>query len=104
MKTIRCFLMLALVSFAMMSFATNDVDRTNPKTKISIEKAAHNPGLTRAIYQQVDISILDGNRTTLISAPVKYKNTIYIVFGTYTQWSDFFNAEGGHKPSPIVEF
>jgi len=93
MKASRIVLMLALVSFALMSFATNDVNLPRTTIKISIEKAAHNPGLTQAIYQQVDQSILGGDRPAIISVPVKYKNTTYIVFGTYEQWLKFFTTD-----------
>jgi len=95
MKASRVVLMLALVSFALMSFAGNDVNRDLPKVKISIEKAAHNPGLAKAIYQQVDQSILRGDRLALITATVKYKNTVFTVFGTYNQWLTFFTVDRG---------
>jgi len=104
MKATRIFLMFALVSFALMSFATNDVDRSNLKTRISIVKAAHNPGLARAIYQQVDMSILGGDRVGIITTPVKYKNVTYIVFGTYMQWLTFFTSDRVERQSPNVDF
>ena len=93
MKASRVVLMLALVSFALMSFAGNDVNRDLPKVKISIEKATHNPGLAKAIYQQVDQSILGGDRPALITATVKYKNTIFTVYGTHIQWLKFFTVD-----------
>ena len=95
MKATKFFLMIALVSFALMSFAGNDVDRFTPKVKISIEKAAHNPGLAKAIYQQVDQSILENDAPTFISVEVKYNKTLYLVYGTYNQWMDFFTRDMG---------
>jgi hypothetical protein len=93
MKATKFFLMMALVSFALMSFAGEDVNRDLPKAKISIVQAAHNPGLAKAIYQQVDQSILGGDRPALITATVRYKNTIFTVYGTHNQWMRFFTVD-----------
>jgi len=93
MKATKFFLMMALVSFALMSFAGDDINRELPKAKISIVQAAHNPGLAKAIYQQVDQSILGGDRPALITAQVRYKNTIFTVFGTHNQWLRFFTVD-----------
>jgi len=93
MKATKFFLMFALLSFALMSFAGDDVNRDVPKAKISIVQASHNPGLAKAIYQQVDQSILGGDRPALITAQVRYKNTIFTVFGTHNQWLRFFTVD-----------
>lgn len=103
MKATRFFLMLALVSFALMSFATNDVDRPRTTVKISIEKAAHNPALAKAIYQQVDQDILGNDSPSFISVAVKHNRTVYLVFGTYEQWLSFFTADRGQLGKLLID-
>ncbi len=95
MKATKFFLMIALVSFALMSFAGNDVDRFTPKVKISIEKAAHNPGLAKAIYEQVDRALLNTDGPGNFTTEVKFKGTVFFVYGTYSQWMDFFTRDMG---------
>jgi len=93
MNASRIVLMMALVSFALVSFAGNVENRDLPKAKISIVQAARNPGLAMAIYQQIDQSILGGDRPALITAQIKYKNTIFTMFGTHNQWLRFFTVD-----------
>lgn len=104
MKATRFFLMIALVSFALMSFATNDSDRPMLKVKISIEKASHNPGLAQAIYQQVDQSIMGNDTPAFISAEVKYNRTIYVVYGTHSQWLTFFTIDRTISRTVCIDF
>ncbi len=103
MKATKFFLMIALVSFALMSFAGNDVDRTNHKVKISLIEASHNPGLSQAIYQQVDQSILGGERSGVIVARVSYKKTTFMVYGSYNQWRRFFTVDKPSGEKPLID-
>jgi len=63
-----------------------------------------NPGFAKAIYQQVDMSILNGDDQGIFTAPVKFNRTAYIVFGTYDQWMNFFTCDRSTITKPRFDF
>ena len=103
MKASRIVLMLALVSFALMSYAGIDVDRRHADVKISIVQASHNPGLSQAIYQQVERSIFHSERTDLIIVRVSYKKLTVIVYGTSDQWRRFYTTDKIVKGKNLID-
>jgi len=94
MKTARFALMLALLSFALVSFSTNE--RKAPITrevKISITKVNFDRGLVFAIYQQVDRSFLEIEHPGDYSVRLKYNKTIYLVYGSLREWEHFYSRD-----------
>lgn len=96
MKTARLALMLALLSFALVSFSTNE--RKAPvrsEVKVSISKVNFDRGLVFAIYQQVDRSFLEVERPGNYIARVKYNKTVYVIYGSLREWEHFYSRD--HK-------
>lgn len=94
MKTARFALVMALLSFALVSFSTND--KTNPlraEVKVSISKVYFDRGLVFAIYQQVDRSFLEFEHQGNYAVRVKYNNTVYYVYGSLKDWKSFYSRD-----------
>lgn len=91
MKNLKLAL-TAILTLAIVSLASADGFTVKPKSvKISLEKAIQNPGLVKAMYLQLDKSLLNGNNnTSVIVGEVLYMGTIYYISGTYEQWVKFF--------------
>jgi len=90
MKITKIVLIVTLLAFVSMSYAD---DKSGPKltTKISLEKAIQNPGLVRAIYNQVsERSLLVNDHNGLYTAKVNYRRVVYVVYGNYEEWRNFF--------------
>ena len=94
MKTLKLAMIAAILSIAMISYAGVD-----PKTnlckvvKISLSQAQANPGLTAAMFDQLDMSFLKLEHPGLYSATVTFNNTVYKIYGKHKAWLRFFRAE-----------
>jgi hypothetical protein len=106
MKTLKFALIAVLVAFTMVSFANSDGFRAMPKFKkiinLSVDKATQNPGLVRAMYQQVSKAEFMGTHEHIFVAMVYYQGNTYRISGSYDQWMKFFTREG--VSTPIVKF
>lgn len=103
MKTLRFSLVVVLLSVMAMSYADNHPGRFEQATytKISLEDACASRSFVHSIYQQVDQAILrGGDPGRLIYAKVRHGRCIYLVFGKYAEWEDFFLREGGMLGPP----
>jgi hypothetical protein len=98
MKTLKLFLVLTLVAFAMVSVASANYLTGKPKpirvVSLTIEKAMHNQGLVAAMYAQLDKGDFLHSYHNTIVAEVTYNGTLYRISGTRGQWINFFNLRG----------
>jgi hypothetical protein len=98
MKTLALIIIAAFLIPAAGSQASSGKDRANPKkttVHINILQAMQDPGLTEVIHNQVNSTFLKNHNQQIYSVDIVYKNYIYKVSGTYSQWAWFF--------SPILE-
>lgn len=98
MKALKFGLVAVLLSFVAVGFADNDPQHTFGRAtyiKISLEDAAASRSFARAIYEQVDPVLIAGEELNrLYYAKVRYGRGIFLVFGKYREWEDFFLREG----------
>lgn len=104
MKALKLGLIAILLSLFAVGYADNDPQPKFQKScciKISLEDACASRSFVRDIYSQVKISILDGgDQGRLIFAKVRHGRGVYLVFGKYREWEDFFMREGGMLGPP----
>jgi hypothetical protein len=97
MKTTKLMMITALLSFALMSFANAELGMS--KNVISLKAAMSNPQLTKAIHSQVSpLDILNSERAGYYTAQIVLKKTVYLITGTYKDWSYFFRDIDGMSP------
>ena len=98
MKTLKLTLVAALVAFLMVGVANAQVVREKPKVHsvviTTVEKAIQNPGLTTAMYSQIDINDYLLYRPAYWTTHVKYRVNTYRISGTREQWMKFFMKVG----------
>jgi len=94
MKTLKLVMIAAIVSFAMVSYATADKKHDHPVNKqiinLSFDMAIQNPGLVAAMHLQLNDNFLSVNQQTY-TVDVLYMGYIVRITGTYAQWSSFFS-------------
>ncbi len=108
MKALKCVLVAALFAVAMAGYASADeapkwkvkTNFTSKIVKISFSQALMNPGLVDAMQAQLAGTILSPDKPVYV-ARVSYDNKLYLISGTYEQWSKFL---GMHWKSKIVPF
>ena len=105
MKTTKFVLIAAILSFALMSFTTNEPcpfgsDPGSVAVKMSLRTAMQNPGLVLAMHAQIDRSILQGNDLKSYVAHVRYNRVSYTIYGSRAQWQDFFSVYIGNNDPP----
>ena len=108
MKTLKCVLLAALFAIAMAGYASADeapkfrVNKsfTSKIVKISFSQALMNPGLVNAMQAQLSGTLLSPEKPVYV-ARVSYDNKLYLISGTYEQWSKFL---GMHWKSKIIPF
>ena len=97
MKTLKIALIATLVAFTMVSVSYADGFKAMPKFKmvinLSVEKAIQNPGLVRAMYQQISMDELLGTPQHTYVATVYYQGNTYRISGNYDQWMRFFTMD-----------
>jgi hypothetical protein len=107
MKALKFSLIAMFLSLFVVGFADNDPQPKFQKScciKISLEDACASRSFVRDIYNQVNPSILDGgDQGRLIFAKVRHGRGIYLVFGKYAEWQDFFFREGGMLGPPDID-
>ena len=98
MKTTKLAMITALVSFALLSFATTELSLS--KNVISLKEAMQNTELVRAMYGQINAAdLLRSESSGLYTAQVVVKKTVYLINGTYAEWKRFFHLETDIKPN-----
>ncbi len=99
MKTTKFFLIVALLPLLTAVFSQSP--RTSPKhaERISIQSAMQNPGLCRAMDQQLTREeVLGHNEAYLYYGHVKYNGIHWVIYGTYNEWVMFFNISIEYPP------
>jgi len=89
MKTTKFVLIVALMAFGTMVFSQVAI---NPKVeKIALERAMQNKTICKAMYEQLDIKVvLAGEHAGFCYAKVKVRDKVYLVYGKYYEWLNFF--------------
>ncbi|MEN8224092.1 MAG: hypothetical protein ABFS05_01930 [Bacteroidota bacterium] len=90
MKNLKLVLVAAILSVAMISYAGQKPPQAKKVIKITLTQALTNPGLVRAMYDQIDPSFLKLEKPGLYSAIVTYNHNIYLVVGKRKAWLKFF--------------
>ena len=88
MKTIKLLLVLSMLSFGMYSISQPGPEV--PCKKIPIAKAIDNPGLVKAMYHQIDRTLILIESNSIYVARVNYKRTNYLIYGKLEEWQNFF--------------
>ena len=106
MKTLKFALIALMLSFATMSFTTNDpgpfsTDPGQLAVKISLRAAMENHGLVIAMHSQLDRSFLQNDKLGVYTATVRYNKVTYFVSGSYNEWQVFFSVSIGNNDPPI---
>ena len=106
MKTTKFVLIAAILSFALMSFTTNEpcpfgADPGSAAVEISLRAAIHDAGLVRAMHAQIDKSFLQNDQPGPYVAFVKYNRRTYGISGTHAEWTRFFSVGIGYNDPPI---
>ena len=94
MKTLKLIMISAFVAFAVVSFANLDKADTNKPGKlynISFEQAMKIPGLSNAMYEQLDYRFLKFEQK-VYTVDVLYMNSTMRITGTQAQWVSFFQS------------
>jgi hypothetical protein len=91
MKTTKIVLLIAILSFATLSYAT--VDPGPVCVKIHLKKAMQNHRLVRAMYEQLDMSFLQVDQNGFYVARVAFNHSFYFIYGTYEEWISFFTMD-----------
>ena len=96
MKTTKFVLTIALISFAVLAFSKPDTKGISVKIKFST--ALENRALVKAMYQQLDVSLLHSDGPRYIIARVNLNNVAYFIYGTYAEWKNFFIMDLDEDP------
>lgn len=97
----RIAMIATLVALAMASMASTDGFKLQPQKQvvnINLDYVCNVPGLSAAMYEQLNPSFLNTNRL-VYTVYVVYGKTVYRISGTYDQWCRFFNHV---KPVKVV--
>jgi hypothetical protein len=91
MKTTKFLLIAALLLISALSFTQADQESGQFSVKISLKAAIHNPNLVWAMYDQLNQDFLIGTqKLPVYTATVKYRQSLYVIYGTYQEWVNFF--------------
>ncbi len=98
MKTTKLILAIAFLAISTMAFSQSLMaDQNDPEpmlsTKISLFNAVQNPALVSTMKIQLDPSFLYGPwGQRIYTVKVKFYKVEYIIWGTRTEWINFFNG------------
>ena len=89
MKATKLVMITALVSFALMSFATTELALS--KNTISLKAAICNAELVKAMHSQINSTVfMKCDCSGTYTAQVTLKKTVYLISGSYAEWRAFF--------------
>jgi hypothetical protein len=91
MKNLRILLITSLISLALLSYADGKPKQVKKITRIALEDVRNVPGLTGAVYQQVNPAFLKIEHPGYYNAVVQVGSNTYLVFGTRKAWLKFFS-------------
>lgn len=90
MKTLKLTIVAVVLSFAMINIAAGDgLTQKKKVVNITFEKAIYNFGLAQAMYTQLNDEPLAAEKPIHVFR-VYHQGSMYMVSGTTSQWSDFF--------------
>jgi hypothetical protein len=102
MKTAKLMLMIAFLAFGTMLITNAAPD--SPIVKLKITEVYNYRGLEKAMHTQLDLNdILRMENNGLYSARVTLKNVVYEIWGTRSQWVEFFIGHDPDSPSIGIE-
>lgn len=94
MKKIKIIFTAAIISFALASLATGDgVTQRKQVVNISLDRAIYNYALGQAIYMQLNDDFLSEEKPVYVCR-VFFEDKIYLISGSASQWTDFFDQWG----------
>lgn len=94
MKTTRFFLVMALLSVALVSFSQDfRSDRKGSRIYLTVDQAVADRGLTFAMYRQIDKSFLNEEHPGLYVVRVNYLRNTFVISGTRERWISFFTHD-----------
>ena len=100
MKNLKFTLVVAILTFATVSFGTKAPDQSGSVQVLSLEQAMTNPALVYAMYQQLDPEFVSKNHT-IYYANVEFEDKIYSIYGTQKAWRSFFMRNLRARPGVI---
>ncbi len=100
MKTTKFFLIVALISFATWNISQAINEHHKNVIEIRLKAAMENPRLVNVMLDQLNTNFLDPSGTVdqLFYAKVRYSRITFVVFGTYSEWINFFEMNTGTPP------
>jgi hypothetical protein len=109
MKTLKIRLIVMLAAFMLASVSSNaQVFKAKPKFQVGVcmtlERAIHNPGLVRAIYNQVHKEDVIIAHVHIYIAVVHYDGKTYQISGTLDEWMLFFLMDGGGTATSTLKY
>jgi len=91
MKTLKLTMIVAILAFAMISYAGIEPKPVAKKTvKISLTQALRTPGVAHAMTMQLQFSDLQVNAHGIYTGTVEYHKVVYKISGTRLAWIRFF--------------
>ncbi len=91
MKAVRFAMLIVMISFTVLSFASDEKHRGRQfGIKIPIEYAVKDRGLVFEMYRQIDQSFLNYENPGIYRVKIKYRKNTVEIYGTYKQWMNFF--------------
>ena len=88
MKNLKYVIIAVLVTFVLTAYA-KEKKSIKITCKISLENAIKNPGLVRAMYQQIPESFIKSEKPHY-TAFVNYNHCVYVIYGSQRAWELFF--------------
>ena len=78
------------MAFGVMIFSQEATIKIKVE-RIALERAMQNKTICKAMYEQLDIKeVLHGERVKYYTAIVKANDRVYLVYGKYMEWLNFF--------------
>ena len=92
MKTLKLTMIIAILSFAMISYAGVDPKPVSKKVvKISLARALATPGLVNAMSMQLTLCSLEVEHNGIIYVGIiEYHKVVYKIYGKHKDWIRFF--------------
>jgi len=98
MKTMKLTLVAAVLALFMIGVTNAQDIKEKPKFQVgvcmSLKNAVNDPGLMKAIYQQVSMQEVIKAHKHVYTAKVYYNGKVYLITGTFDEWMDFFLRDG----------
>lgn len=93
MKNLKFYLIATLLSFALLSYADNGPGNSKRIIKVTLSQARTVPGMTAAMYAQLNPSFLNFEQPGQYSAVVRLNHKVYLVIASRKAWLTFFRTK-----------